>query len=90
MAAVSFSKLDYIIKLFLQYENVMSMIIYVNSKLQEISEDTSVTVLLETLSLIEKRVAIEVNKELVTRREWPQFKLKAGDRVEIVSFIGGG
>ncbi|MFH0939929.1 MAG: sulfur carrier protein ThiS [Planctomycetota bacterium] len=66
------------------------MIIYVNSKPQKVPENASVAALLEILSLTEKRVAIEVNKELVTKREWTRFKLKAGDRVEVVSFVGGG
>ena len=66
------------------------MTVFVNSKPQPLQDGANVIALLEALGLIQKRVAVEVNTELVTKTEWPQFKLKEGDRVEIVSFVGGG
>jgi thiamine biosynthesis protein ThiS len=66
------------------------VLISVNSKEQDIPEGASVAALLALLELAGKRVAVEVNAELVTKAEWPQFQLKTGDRVEIVSFVGGG
>ncbi len=66
------------------------MIVWVNSKQQNLEEGATVAVLLAMLGLMERRVAVEVNLELVTRNEWAAFKLKDGDRIEIVSFVGGG
>ena len=66
------------------------MSIFVNSKEQTVPEACSVQVLLEISGLTEKRVAVEVNQDLVMREQWRSFKLKEGDRVEIVSFVGGG
>jgi sulfur carrier protein len=64
--------------------------IQVNSKPQEVPAGATIKALLETLQMTQKRVAVEVNAELVTKNEWPQFTLKDGDKVEIVSFVGGG
>jgi thiamine biosynthesis protein ThiS len=36
------------------------------------------------------RVAIELNREIVSREQWAQTPLKDGDRLEIVHFVGGG
>lgn len=66
------------------------MVVFVNSKQQTLEENASVAALLDVLGMTQKRVAVEVNTELVTKNEWAQFKLKEGDRVEIVSFVGGG
>jgi thiamine biosynthesis protein ThiS len=35
-------------------------------------------------------VAVEVNKELVVKKDWSAKMLSEGDRVEVVSFVGGG
>lgn len=66
------------------------MMIFVNSKEQEIPDGASLPGLIEILNLTNKRVAIEVNQELVVKNEWAACVLKSGDRVEIVSFVGGG
>ncbi len=46
--------------------------------------------LVATLGLVGRRLAIEVNQELVPRSEHSSFRLAPGDRVEIVQAIGGG
>jgi sulfur carrier protein len=66
------------------------VLIYVNSKEQTVPERSTVADLIAQLQLTQKRVAVEVNAELVTKAEWNQFEIKAGDRIEIVSFVGGG
>jgi sulfur carrier protein len=66
------------------------VLIYVNSKEQSMADGATVATLLEQLQLMQKRVAVEVNAELVTKAEWASFQFKSGDRVEIVSFVGGG
>ena len=36
------------------------------------------------------RVAVELNGELAPRAQWPETPVQAGDRLEIVHFVGGG
>ncbi len=46
--------------------------------------------LVEHLGMKSDRVAIELNREIVPRDQWPQTPLHDGDRLEIVHFVGGG
>ena len=46
--------------------------------------------LIETLGMKADRVAIELNREIVSRPQWEATPLKDGDRLEIVHFVGGG
>ena len=46
--------------------------------------------LVEHLGMKSDRVAIELNREIVPRDQWPQTPLHEGDRLEIVHFVGGG
>ncbi len=66
------------------------MQIYINGEAQQISSDTTMAQLIEQLELQDKRLAVEVNEELVPRSTFQQHRLQAGDRVEIVHAIGGG
>jgi thiamine biosynthesis protein ThiS len=45
---------------------------------------------LETLGMKEGRVAVEVNRQIVKRENWPTTLIQPGDVVEIVHFVGGG
>lgn len=53
---------------------------------------TSATVgdLLRDLGLADKRVAVELNKEIVPRSRHAEVRLQDNDRVEVVAAIGGG
>jgi sulfur carrier protein len=46
--------------------------------------------LVEELGMKGGRVAVELNREIVPRANWPATALKDGDRLEIVHFVGGG
>ena len=46
--------------------------------------------LLEELGIISGRVAVEVNATIVKRADYDTFRLKDGDVLEIVNFVGGG
>jgi sulfur carrier protein len=50
----------------------------------------SLSALVEHLGMKSDRVAIELNREIVPRDQWPQTLLHDGDRLEIVHFVGGG
>jgi thiamine biosynthesis protein ThiS len=64
--------------------------IQLNGKPRDIPEQTSVSDLIRLLNLAEERVAIELNRLVVRRAEWPTTILREGDRAEIVHFVGGG
>jgi sulfur carrier protein len=66
------------------------MNILLNGERIEISEATSIQALIERLELTGRRIAVEVNEDIVPRSEHDQHQLAAGDRVEIVHAIGGG
>jgi sulfur carrier protein len=64
--------------------------VFVNGEVQQLSEEMTVTQLLEKMALAHKRLAVEVNSEIVPRSRHISHILQAGDRVEIVHAIGGG
>lgn len=66
------------------------MEITVNGAQRQVPEHTSAAQLLEIMEFTGKRVAMEVNLEIVPRSEYAQHILNPGDRVEIVQAIGGG
>ncbi len=53
-------------------------------------ETRSVAELVESLRLTGRRIAVEVNEEIVPRSEHGSTRLGEGDRVEVVHAIGGG
>ncbi len=64
--------------------------IVVNGEEQEVRAGTTLAGLIEERRLSGKRVAIEVNEEIVPRSDHTEYQLQQGDRVEIVQAIGGG
>jgi sulfur carrier protein len=66
------------------------MQITVNGKPHDVDAGATVATLLELLELDPRQLAVERNLELVPRREHAATKLAAGDRVEIVTLVGGG
>ena len=66
------------------------MEISVNGERRQVGEGTTVLLLLRTLSLPETRVAVERNRSLVRKAEFADTVLGDGDRIEIVTFVGGG
>ncbi len=62
----------------------------VNGERRSIPAGTSVTDLLISLQLSDKTCAVELNREIVPRSAHRERTLAEGDRVEIVSFVGGG
>ena len=66
------------------------MEILINGEAQQVHDACTVADLLDSLSLTDKRLALEVNLEIVPRSAYAEHRLVAGDRVEIVQAIGGG
>ncbi|HEX8751119.1 MAG TPA: sulfur carrier protein ThiS [Nitrospira sp.] len=66
------------------------MQIQVNGERRNCRSGSTVGDLLRELDIRTERVAVELNLEIVDRKEFELRGLKEGDRVEILSFIGGG
>ena len=66
------------------------MQLQVNGQATELPTGFTARDLLERLALAGKRVALEVNGEIVPRSVFAAHELQEGDRVEIVHAIGGG
>jgi len=66
------------------------MNIQLNGQNREVADGMTIAALLESLELTGKRLAVEVNEDLVTRTKFDSHQLNEGDHVEIVQAIGGG
>lgn len=66
------------------------MNITVNGETRNVSDSTSVADLLEQMQLTGKRLAVEINDEIVPRGEHTTHTLSDNDKIEIVHAIGGG
>ena len=64
--------------------------IRVNGKIKTIIDKLTLYQLINDLKIPIKKVAIELNKEIINKKEIRKIKLKNTDVIEIVHFIGGG
>ena len=64
--------------------------IVLNGALREVAANLSVGALLDAEGFAQRKVAVEVNREIVPRSQHAQRILSEGDRIEIVHAIGGG
>ena len=64
--------------------------IRLNGKIKSINDDYKIQTLLEELNIPLKKVAIELNQEILDKKNLNKVKLKKSDKIEIVHFIGGG
>ena len=64
--------------------------IEVNGKVKSISDNFSVSDLVKNLKIPLKKVAIELNQEIIDKKKINKISLKKNDKIEIVHFIGGG
>ena len=66
------------------------MRVFLNGDEKAFDGPLSMAELIEQLGMKGDRVAVELNREIVARAQWPETQLKDGDRLEIVHFVGGG
>ena len=64
--------------------------IKVNGKVKTVLNNSKLSDLLKNLNIPIKKVAIELNQEIIDKKRTSNIKLKKNDKVEIVHFIGGG
>lgn len=65
------------------------MRVRVNGEYMEVKALT-ISELLKELDINPQRVVVEVNLEIVKRDRFDDYKIKEGDSIEIVNFVGGG
>lgn len=66
------------------------MRVTLNGKAEELADGITVADLVAQLALSRRRIAVEVNRQIVGRDEYTARVLADGDVIEIVQFIGGG
>ncbi len=66
------------------------MQIEINGELKIVSEHLTAQQLLQELGMKNKRLALEINQEIVSRSSLSEHILQPGDKVEIIHAIGGG
>lgn len=66
------------------------MQLQINGQSRELPDGLTVATLLTYLEIKAPRVAVELNAEVVVKSRHQSTALKAGDQLEIVTFVGGG
>ncbi len=66
------------------------MRVVINGEEKEFAGELTLAGLLEQLGMKSDRVAIELNRDIISRDRWAGTRLHDGDRLEVVHFVGGG
>lgn len=66
------------------------MKIYLNGKERTVTNSFVLTDLLAEMELSGKKIAVEINQEIIPRSEHDTYQLNSDDRIEVVQAIGGG
>lgn len=64
--------------------------IQLNGKTHRLQKSLNVSQLLNSLMINKKKVAIEINGEVLSKDNYDSYRVKQNDVIEIVTFIGGG
>tara|TARA_Y100001935_G_scaffold144091_1_gene119018 strand:- start:213 stop:431 length:219 start_codon:yes stop_codon:yes gene_type:complete len=71
-------------------EKINKIKIKINGKSKTLIKEYKLSNLIKKLKIPVKKVAIELNQEIVDKKNISKIKLKNNDKIEIVHFIGGG
>ncbi len=66
------------------------MKVVINGETREIAKQVNLLELLKEFSLPSERIAIELNRRVVRKKDWESILVNDADRIEIVHFVGGG
>jgi len=66
------------------------MKVFLNGEVRDVPPELDLERLLEHFSLPSRRVAVELNKQVVGRADWRNTKVKDSDTIEVIHFVGGG
>lgn len=61
-----------------------------NGEPHDSQDAATVAALIESLELRPEQVAVELNRVIVSRSDYPTTVLNDGDQLEVVTFVGGG
>jgi sulfur carrier protein len=67
-----------------------SIEVVINGETRTVVQGTTIAALIVELGLGDRRVAVERNREVVPRAQHASTEVLAGDRIELVTFVGGG
>ncbi len=66
------------------------MRVLINGETRNIESELNLRELLEKLELPTERIAIELNKDVIRKKDWETVKIADADKIEIIHFVGGG
>jgi thiamine biosynthesis protein ThiS len=66
------------------------MKVSINGEGRSLESALTLSALVDSLGIKPDRVAVELNREIVPREQWPTTQLAEEDQLEIVHFVGGG
>lgn len=66
------------------------MKVFINGETKDLPKELNLIELLTHFDLPSERVAVELNREVVRRKEWGNIKIGDGDKLEVIHFVGGG
>lgn len=66
------------------------MQIFINGETRNIESELNLFELLRKLELPTERIAIELNKDVIRKKDWETIKIADADKIEIIHFVGGG
>ena len=66
------------------------MTVMLNGEERSCREGSTIADLVEELGLGKRRIAVEVNRDILPRDEYVTYRIQPGDHLEIVHFVGGG
>ncbi len=66
------------------------MRVYVNGKESDVAEGLTVAAMVAEKGLSPNAVVVEHNSVILPTEKWPQCVLAAGDKLEMITFVGGG
>ena len=71
-------------------DKIKKIKIRVNGKVHSLNDNSKISDLVKKLKIPMKKVAIELNQEIIDKKRINKISLKKNDKIEIVHFIGGG
>lgn len=72
------------------FKTMSEITLQINGKTQTCLPETKLPQILENLGMNPRLVAVEYNGEILHRQYWENTEIKEGDKLEIVTIVGGG
>ena len=67
-----------------------NILLTINGESRSVPAVSNILELIRYLGLADNRVAVELNRDIIRRKDWGDTPVHDRDRVEIVQFVGGG